>query len=102
MKYAKGLSFMNGMNARFVLRGNPLLRAGGRVRTSNWRPNDDICIHNMESVLMRQAEWLKTAKAGPTRLPAGTVVRLRDGHEILGPLRRYPLQSLHQRSITTG
>jgi hypothetical protein len=35
----------------------------------------------------RQAEWLKTAKKGPTRLTVGTVVRLADGIESDGPLR---------------
>mmetsp|Transcript_34654 Transcript_34654/g.72669 ORF Transcript_34654/g.72669 Transcript_34654/m.72669 type:complete len:769 (-) Transcript_34654:316-2622(-) len=33
------------------------------------------------------AEWLKTAKPGPTRYPVGTVVRLADGVESDGPLK---------------
>ena len=36
---------------------------------------------------LRQAEWLKTAKPGPTRHAVGTVVRLPDGVESDGPLR---------------
>ncbi len=37
-------------------------------------------------VRLRQAEWLKTAKSGPTRHAVGTVVRLPDGVECDGPL----------------
>ncbi len=41
----------------------------------------------MSDVPLRQAEWLKTAKSGPTRHAVGTVVRLPDGVESDGPLR---------------